>query len=1195
MDTSTDTTPIPRPPVMAGEHANLPQGMAVSTRINLLGYLGTLGSSAVIGVLCFLLSAHALLQNSRDDAQAALELIARENTVLIRSDDLTFLHKRLEQIGQFPGVAGILINDNNQRPIASFSTEGRSWNPGDLAENSTWRSTWGLLEILTGPPWATLQTPILSGNQKVGTLFLVWDLSRIHSQIRQLLIAVSAAFLVILLVTAALTKALQRSLGRPVKELLNAIHGFTGGVSTARSARVFARDELGELTASFNAMLARLLEQRRELHTARTKLEERVADRTAELETRRREAETAQHELRRITDLSLDILLLIDENGCGVSVSSAVTDILGYSEAELLGRNIHELMYSKDRVETDGEQLRVQEFLQQQGGQIHNVERRFVHRNGQKVWMEWSLTLLDDNRVFMVGRDIQDRKKKEVELMVAHKAETIARKRAEQIVDISLDVIVTLDSSGRYLEVSRASAQMFGYAPDELRGRLFTDFIAEEEFDAENIGPSLIETVREAGGSLGGQIHKFRHKQGHWVWVEWNIALQENENAMYGIARDITERREYEQALITARNEVQQVIDMSLDLIVTLTPDGTILTVNAASERLIGYRPEELIGFDIQPLINQDDMALHSVHKLFDKIKSDGGELNGLVRRFRHKTGRWVSVELNFVLHNEGKDTLIHATGRDVTDRITYEQELITAREIAEAATATKSTFLANMSHEIRTPLNGVMGMLQLLNETQIDIEQAGYLGTALSSSATLLTLINDILDYSKIEAGKLTIETQPLNLLELLEDVMAIFGKPAADKSVNLSAILSPQISTHIFGDVTRLRQVLTNLIGNAMKFTEKGEIVCHGSLEMAQGTTLLRIDVSDTGIGIAAEKLKTIFDSFSQADDSTTRQYGGTGLGLAISEQLVTLMDGAISVTSTPGSGSTFTITLPLVTADAPGFGYPGIESKRVLIISEAASVREAIGVIFARAGMQATMLPIWQHNLKHLLLDGSAFDLVVADSMLLTDDMGIEWVAKPTLPTLAIAPYGRPLSGLPDQFRQIYKPISSKQLLGFSAELLGLTQDIQVFKSEEIKPPSARILLVEDNAVNRKVASRMLEKLDMQIAVAEDGQEAVNLLTNESFDLVLMDCQMPVLDGYAATMQIRAAEKETGCHQTIIALTANVEGKYRQRCLDAGMDDFLAKPYRKEALAEILNRWLESVPPSTYATRPVRSATA
>ena len=557
-----------------------------------------------------------------------------------------------------------------------------------------------------------------------------------------------------------------------------------------------------------------------------SELENRVAERTAELEARLRDAESVRQQAQQLLDLSLDLLMLIDADGRCLMASPAVTDILGYSQAEILEISPYELMYSKDRAGKADQLLQVQEFLRANGGALNNVERRFRHHDGHWVWMEWSLTLQGNNQVFMVGRDIQERKKKEVELMVAHKSETIARKRSQKIVDISLDMIVIVDSAGRFLQVSQASKRLFGYAPEELRGQLFEDYLVSEEFAEDLAHGSLIDAVRAAGGSLDGQTRRFLHKQGHWVWVEWSIVVQEDENAIYGIARDITERREHEQALIEAHRKLQQVIDRSLDLIVTLDQNGIFLAVNAASEPLAGYRPDELIGTDIQPLINPEDMVLKNVPNLFDKLKSEGGVVNGMVRRFRHKAGHWIWVEWNFVQHQEDGDNVVHATGRDITDRVTYQQELVHAREIAEAATATKSTFLANMSHEIRTPLNGVMGMLQLLSDTKVDVEQAGYLGTALNSSSALLTLINDILDYSKMEADKLTIETEPLNLMELIEDVAAMFGKPAAEKKLNLSTILDPQLSTHIVGDVTRLRQIMTNLIGNAMKFTERGKL---------------------------------------------------------------------------------------------------------------------------------------------------------------------------------------------------------------------------------------------------------------------------------------------------------------------------------------------------------------------------------
>lgn len=1189
MDTSTGVTTPVDSTVTPDPEAPL-KGMPLRTRINLLGYLVTLGCSTVLGITLFLLSAQTLLQNSHDDAQGALEIIAHNTAHQLRSGDEKSLHQYFNRVGQLPGINAMVLVNTDRQPVLTYSADGHAWQPEEIINSARQQTNIPLLTHLLGEPWITFQRPLLSGHQTLGTLYMNWDLSRMQAQLRQLLSAIAAVFSITLAIIIILTRGLHRSLSAPVQELLSTTQSVSRNIGTARYARVFAADELGELTESVNAMLTRLQDQRRQLRAAQAELEQRIALRTTELENKHREAEKARKDLQLVIDQSLDLMLHLDSEGRSLMVSPSVTSILGYSQEELISIDFHSLLYSQDRAASNDQPLQVHEFLRLNGGQIHNTERRVRHLDGHWIWIEWNLILLENDQVFMVGRDIQERKKNEIELSVAHKAESIALKHTQQIVDISLDAIVTFDSTGRYLQVSRASENIFGYQPDEMRGRLFTDFIAEEEFAGTDIGGSLIEAVRESGGRLEGQVHRFRHKQGHWVWVEWNIALQENENAMYAIARDITERREYEQALINAHNEVQRVIDRSVDLIITVDTDGTLLTVNPACFRMAGYQPEELIGTNILPLVKPDDVEM-GVSGLFDRMKTDGGVINGLIRRFRHKDGHWIWVEWNLVQHiNDDQAIQIHGTARDITERITYEKELITAREVAEAATATKATFLANMSHEIRTPLNGVMGMLQLLSETPVDVEQASYLGTALNSSNALLDLINDILDYSKIEAGKLIIEAEPLNLLELLEDVAAIFGKPAAEKNLNLITILDPKLTTHVVGDLTRLRQVLTNLIGNAMKFTEQGEVVCRVSREHGESTDQLRIDVSDTGIGIPAAKLDTIFGSFSQADNSTTRQYGGTGLGLAISQQLVTLMDGTISVISETGQGSTFTVTLPLVNAKAPPFGHPGLQEKRVLIVARSASVRESIAVLCHRAQMQVTDLPIWQHNLPDLLVDGSAFDLVVADSEMLDDDAGAHWISQPMLPTLVIARYGQSIEGLPEQFRQIYKPINSKQLLGFSKELLNLGTVNQPDTNDLTTPLPGRVLLVEDNKINRKVATRMLEKLGMQTTVAEDGQQALDKLAKETFDLVLMDCQMPVLDGYAATGRIREQEKVSGKHQTIIALTANTEGDYRQRCLAAGMDDYLAKPYRKEALADIVNRWLIPATRACSASAPL-----
>ncbi len=1162
-------------------------------RINLLGFGVTVSSTMAIGITILLVSLNTLWTDTMEDARATAELVGRDNhrllTGLVMEEDPELLMQyrrelgqRFENLGIFPGIRGAMLLDANGEELTSVSNEGQAWNHREFKADTALSDGSQFWQMMLGKGWRIVVRDIALAEEKLATLYIKWDLRRLRDHVYQQLLVSALLFTVVLVVVTFVTLRLRRSISQPVEELVNRTANVVrhGDLSKLRPARVFGNDELGRLTASFNSMIDTLREQYAELNAGQQLLERRVARRTEELDAKRREAEDSRRELQQVLDLSLDVMTIIDSAERLVMYSPAVTAVLGYEEPEWLALSLSDVVFHSDRTQNDEQIISPQQLLRQHGGKVRQAERRLKHRDGHWVWMEWSMTLLDDDRVFLIGRDIQERKKREIEVSVAHKAETLARKRTQQIVDISLDMIVTMDSNGRFLSVSKASKSLFGYEPDELRGRLFAEFIVAEDFEGDIQAENGLKLAVEAhGGQINGLPRRFRHADGHLVWVEWNVVFQPEENAFYAVARDITERRRYEHELIDAQQKTQEVIDFSPDLICTLDRNGIFTSVNEASRSILGYEPGSLVGKDLAEYLHADDLSMHRFTLVVEEIEHHRGELDGLRRRFRHQDGHWVWIEWNLVLTDRG--ARVHANGRDVSENIRYQQELIAAREAAEEATRAKSDFLSNMSHEIRTPLNGVMGMLQLLEATHTDAEQEDYLRTAINSGGTLLTLINDILDFSKIEAGKLVLENEPFSLLEMVEDVVAQFGDQSAIKGINLSVVYDVAAPTHVHGDVVRLRQVLSNLLGNAMKFTSAGEIYCQVRVAEGGEKPGLSFAVVDTGIGIAEDKLEEIFESFSQADNSTTRRFGGTGLGLAIARDLIELMGGEIQVSSELGKGTTFSFELPLHAAPQPEFRIVSLLDKRVLVIAETEAVRSSIVSSCRRVGMVVTAIPVWEHSLPELLVDGSAFDVVVADSVLLQGEVGRKWVDNPILPTLVIAPYGKQLKGLPAQFRQLYKPIRSGLLVDHLQELLGFERESSCQQAVVRKVQHGKLLLVEDNAVNRKVAIRLLKKMGMDVEIAVNGQEAVEQVRCGTFDLVLMDCQMPVMDGYAATREIRRLEAESGGHQTIIAVTANAGAEFVERCRTAGMDDYLAKPFQFDAMAEKLHFWLSGAP--------------
>jgi two-component system sensor histidine kinase/response regulator len=556
--------------------------------------------------------------------------------------------------------------------------------------------------------------------------------------------------------------------------------------------------------------------------------------------------------------------------------------------------------------------------------------------------------------------------------------------------------------------------------------------------------------------------------------------------------------------------------------------------------------------------------------------------------------------------------------------------ELATALKSSQAGAKTKSEFLANMSHEIRTPMNGVIGMLELLQMESLGTDARSMLETAHHSADALLALINDVLDYSKIDAGKLVLEHVDVELRPLAEEVATLFSRQANAKGVEISCAIHNNVPAVLTGDPLRLRQIMANLVGNAVKFTERGEVLlgirmreppvaAPGTAAATAGAAMIQILIQDTGIGMSDIAREHLFQVFTQADASTTRKYGGTGLGLAITKSLIDTMGGTVKVTSEPGRGSTFSVFLPLAfraggsAEQAAGAAMPAVapenlRAPRVLIVDDNATNRcilehylepphaHAQSVASAQAGLQAV---------RTAVADGTPFDLVLLDyQMPDVDGMGFLRALRADA-AIANTPCVV-LSSLGDRVEEadalgvsawLAKPVRKTQLESAMARVQGITLTGPVLKPTPVEAWSAgaRVLLVEDNRVNQQVALRMLKTFGIAASIAENGEAAVAAIQAEPFDLVLMDCQMPVMDGYEATRKVRAweAAAHDGAPRPrvpIVAMTANALFGDREKCLAAGMDDYVAKPIKRDVLAVVLAPWLKS----SSATAPAAAAT-
>jgi PAS domain S-box-containing protein len=879
-----------------------------------------------------------------------------------------------------------------------------------------------------------------------------------------------------------------------------------------------------------------------------------------------------------------------DETSSNVYMSPQLEAILGYRAEEWAADPdfFLKVIHPDDRDWVIAEQLRTRE-----AGQPFRAEYRMNTREGGVRWF------LDETRAiadqegrpgYRCGYLVDITERKELEDAVRE-----AEDRYRQLVEkLPLAIYIDrLDELSSNIYTSPQVEGMFGYTVEQWR--------TEEDLFVRLLHPADRERVlgehertRATGQPLRTEYRLFA-ADGRVIWIRDEAVVltdqQGKPQVLQGFLIDITERKAAEQALRDSEAELsrqkayyQELLELSPVAIVTLDMEERITSWNPAAEKLFGFPHAEAVGRSLDDLLFPTQVLREEGRAVSRQADEEG--LAHVIAQRRRKDGALVDVEILMVpLVVDAERTGFLVLYHDIT-------ELQRAREEAEAATHAKSAFLATMSHEIRTPMNAVIGMGGLLLDTELTEEQRGFAEVIQTSGEALLRIIDDVLDFSKIEAGKLELEEQPLEVCAFAESALDLVAVRASEKGIELGCLVDPEVPAAILGDPTRLRQALGNLLSNAVKFTEVGEVVIAVAAEAADDDWLrLRFSVRDTGIGIPAERMHRLFESFSQVDASTTRRYGGTGLGLAISRRLAELMGGTLWVESEERKGSTFHLEILAREATAPagtdrGEGDRRIAGKRLLVVDDNATNRE---VVRRQAQSWGMLVEAVEHPDEALfrVRRGDPFDVAVLDmQMPEMDGLTLARAIRrhrdaSALPLVLLTSIGllAQARGAPEFAAQLTKPVKASQLHEALVRVLaaGAAVDLAPGGDGEGARPAAvamRVLVAEDNAVNRQLALALLGKLGYQADVVENGREALDALDRQAYDVVLMDVQMPELDGLEATRRIRDRfRSEEG--PTIIAMTANAMEGDREECLAAGMDDYLGKPIRVDELSRALAR--------------------
>ncbi len=908
--------------------------------------------------------------------------------------------------------------------------------------------------------------------------------------------------------------------------------------------------------------------------------------------------------VRNIVDVSVDAIVSLDVDGKIIDWNNSATQLLGWNKNNVLGIPVSNIIRLKGNADFFKDLPSI--------STLNNPERRILssvkNKSGKDIILDIVIreAFFSNSSYFILYlHDQTDSIKYQRELKRTDE-------RIRNLLDSVDTGIIEVEFDGRISFINQTALRILGYSRKELLGQNFTETIQYKEHldQATSWEESLIFKRLEIDLDLHLYEQLLWDKNGNIVNVQLSsVPVTDSNNNRIAIISFTDITKTYN--ILQEQKRLMQISEASPDLMLMFTLEGKILSINKSARDIFGLSSlHTYLNISLEDLISNQN--------LYDLITSEAIPV-------ANKNNFWAGETLYTTLYGDDiyfsvylmtlqSDSNIEYYSlvlTDITERVIAQQSLISARNEALQAAKAKSDFLAAMSHEIRTPMNGVLGMAQLLKETKLDDEQTEYLSIISSSGNALLTIINDILDLSKIEAGHLLIESLDFDLERSIHELCILLIPKANEKDIELILNFSAECPRLVNGDAGRLRQILMNLIGNSLKFTHQGHIIVEVKpvSEIVNGSVFLQFSVKDSGIGIAKDKQQTLFESFTQADSSTTRQYGGTGLGLSICKQLVEAMGGSIQIESELGKGSNFYFSLEFPVVESRHYlQHKSLLSKKVLIVDDSYTNLKILKNQLTHFGMKistAQNYPQVMNLLKNSDVEDTKFDLIILD-YLMPEVNGLElgkmikndpditdcplvicsssankgeakffeengfsgYLSKPIL-----------LDILHDTLECVlgeYKNPSSK-----SREIITRYDVIDSASDEilNINFNGARVLLAEDNPVNQKVATSILTKHNLQVTIAEDGQKAIDIFKQDKFDIILMDCQMPVKDGFEATLEINNYQKENNISVPVIALTANVMESEKNKCLNSGMKGFIPKPFSSEILLSTIQDLLKN----------------